>query len=196
MTPAYFPVCLDLRARRCLVVGSGDEAARKAAMLECAGAAVVRLADVAGAPVPLDGLALVVIAGVPLDLATSLSRRCQERFIPVNVVDEPALCSFIMPAVVRRGPLTVAISTGGQSPLLAKLLRLAIDRWLPARLGELAELAGETRALVRDGIVDPSVRLRFWRRMLTGPVARLALAGRMDAARSAAAALIAADRAT
>ncbi|HXQ49912.1 MAG TPA: bifunctional precorrin-2 dehydrogenase/sirohydrochlorin ferrochelatase [Stellaceae bacterium] len=192
MREPYFPVCLDLVGRRCLVVGSNAEAARRSAMVERAGAIVVRLAALAGAPVELDGMALVVISGAPYDQAAALSRRCQDRFIPVNVVDEPTLCSFVMPALVERGSVTVAISTGGRSPLLAKLLRQAIDRILPARLGDLAELAGEARPLVRERIADPSHRLRLWVRVLTGPVAALALAGRKDAARAALAGVVAA----
>ena len=184
MRPPHFPICLDLAGRRCLVLGTDAEASRKAAMLERAGATVLR-ADYADAVPSLDGVALVVIAGLPYTDAAALSRRCQDRSIPVNVVDEPRLCSFLMPAVVSRGPVTVAISTGVRSPLLAKLLRQAIDAFLPQRLGELAELAGAARPLLRERIPDASARRRFWTRMLVGPAAKLALAGEADAARAA-----------
>jgi uroporphyrin-III C-methyltransferase/precorrin-2 dehydrogenase/sirohydrochlorin ferrochelatase len=190
MRAPYFPVSLDLEGRRCLVVGADGEAARKAAALERAGAIVLRRTDLAAAPASLEGLALVVISGVPDGEAASLSGRCQARGIPVNVVDKPRLCSFLMPALVARGPVTVAISTGGRSPLLAKLLRQIIDQLLPGRLGDLAELAGEARPMVREHIADPSDRLRFWTGVLTGSVAKIALTGRKDAARAALARLV------
>ena len=113
-------------------------------MLERAGATVER-ASRADEMLSLDGVSLVVIAGLPYVDAAALSRRCQARAIPVNVVDEPRLCSFLMPAVVHRGPVTVAISTGGRSPLLAMLLRQAIDAFLPHRLGDLAEQGRRAR---------------------------------------------------
>lgn len=185
MRAAHFPVFLDLEGRRCLVVGTDDKSRRKSDILRRAGATVLRYASAPAVPKALDGLALVIVSGGPLDQAADLSRRCRELGIPVNVVDEPVLCSFLMPALVERGPITVAISTGGRSPLLAKLIRHAIDQVLPARLGDLAELAGDARPLVRGQIACPSARLRFWGRMLSGPVARLALSGRMDAARTA-----------
>jgi uroporphyrin-III C-methyltransferase/precorrin-2 dehydrogenase/sirohydrochlorin ferrochelatase len=192
MPAPHLPVCLDLDGRRCLVVGADAEAARKAAILERAGASVVRLAVLSSVPVALDGLALVIVSGAPGERAAEISRRCHMRGIPVNVVDDPRLCSFLMPALVERGPVTVAISTGGRSPLLAKLLREAIDRVLPERLGDLAELAGDARPQVRDHIATPAQRLQFWSRMLTGTVAKLALSGRKDAARAALASLLAA----
>jgi len=183
MPAPHFPVSLDLAGRRCLVIGTVAEAERKAAMLERAGAAVLR-ASGSDEVLSLDGVALVVIAGLPYAEAAALSCRCQARAIPVNVVDEPRLCSFLMPAVVRRGPVTVAISTGGRSPLLAKLLRQAIDAFLPHRLGELADVAGTLRPLLRERLPDAAARQRFWTRMLAGPAARLALAGEAEAVRA------------
>ena len=183
MPAPHFPVSLDLGGRRCLVLGTDAEAECKAAMLERAGATVLRASGTRG--VSLDGVALVVISGLPDAEAELLSRRCQERAIPVNVVDEPRLCSFLMPAVVRRGPVTVAISTGGRSPLLAKLLRQAIDAFLPQRLGELADLAGAVRPQLRARLPDPSARRRFWSRLLSGAAASLALADDADTGRAA-----------
>ncbi len=190
MRAPHLPVCLDLDGRRCLVVGADAEAARKAAILERAGASVLRLVTISGAPVVLGGLALVIVSGAPREQAAEISRRCRARGIPVNVVDDPLLCSFLMPALVDRGPVTVAVSTGGRSPLLAKLLRDVIDRVLPERLGDLAELAGDARPQVRDHIARASQRRQFWLRALTGTVAKLALAGRKDAARAALASLL------
>jgi uroporphyrin-III C-methyltransferase/precorrin-2 dehydrogenase/sirohydrochlorin ferrochelatase len=177
MEISLYPMFLDLSGRHCLVLGSGPEAARKVALLERCGARVVLCAALADAP-PLNGLALAIAAGAPPDDAWALAGSCRQLGIPVNVMDEPRLCSFVMPAIVDRAPVMVAISTGGRSPLLAKLLREVLDRALPARLGALAAFAGRFRGRVRHAIADPAVRLRFWHTVLTGPIAARVLGGR------------------
>jgi uroporphyrin-III C-methyltransferase / precorrin-2 dehydrogenase / sirohydrochlorin ferrochelatase len=160
-----FPVFLDLAGRRCLVLGSGAEAKRKMAMLARAGASVERTL-----PATLDGIALVIVAEVTPETAL-LARQSRERAIPVNVVDRPELCSFFMPAIVERGPLTIAIGTEGTAPALAKGLRQAFERLLPQQLGELAALAGRLRPLVRLRLAEPEARNNFWREFFEGPLA-------------------------
>ena len=91
--------------------------------------------------------------------------------------DRPALCDFILPAIVDRDDVVVAISTGGASPTLAAALRGRIEAVLPERIGELARLAGTFRAQVNALIVDPPPPRGFWRRLVEGPAARLVLAG-------------------
>ncbi|HTX05527.1 MAG TPA: NAD(P)-dependent oxidoreductase, partial [Steroidobacteraceae bacterium] len=118
-----------------------------------------------------------------------VARAAEARGIWVNVMDEPRLCSFLMPALVERGPVTVAISTSGTAPMLARLMREWLDLALPRRLGALAALAGRFRPLVRRRLPDLATRRRFWHRLFTGDVAQRALDGD-DAA--AGAALIAA----
>jgi len=168
---------LDLVGRRCLVLGAGPEAARKADLLERHGASVVRCERYKHAP-SLEGSALAMAAGtIPAD-AHTLAQTCRSLGIPVNVADEPALCSFIMPAIVDRAPVMVAISTGGRSPQLAKLLREVLDGFLPLELGALGTLAGCFRGRVQSAISDPSARRRFWHSTLTGPIAALVFAGR------------------
>lgn len=180
---AVFPIFLELEGRRCLVIGEGGVAASRAAALARAGAAVERSTDFA--PAMLAGAALVLVAGARRALAEEVAREAARRGIPVNVMDEPRLCSFLMPALVERGPVTIAIGTGGAAPMLARLLRQAIDAALPERLGPLAALAGRFRPVVMRRLADPESRRRFWRRVFTGKTARLALAGE-DAAASAA----------
>ncbi|MGH6967781.1 MAG: precorrin-2 dehydrogenase/sirohydrochlorin ferrochelatase family protein [Stellaceae bacterium] len=177
----HFPICLNLAGKRCLVVGVGPEAERKAAALQRAGAQVVATPHFA--PADLDGCALAMAADVTPAVGTVVSRAAQARGIPVNVADRPELCSFITPAVIERAPVTLAISTGGASPALARRLRETLDAIVPRRLGALAALAGEFRLRVRRQIADPARRRAFWDRLLDGPVARLALAGEQDAAR-------------
>lgn len=177
----YFPICLDLAGKRCLMVGAGPEAERKHAAMRRAGAQVVATARFA--PADLDGCALAIVADTDIATAEAVSRAAQARGVLVNVADRPELCSFIMPAVIDRAPVTLAISTGGASPALARRLREALDAIVPRRLGALASLAGEFRRQVRRRILDPAMRRAFWDRLLDGPAARLALAGEQEAAR-------------
>src|SRR5690242_2673457 len=200
----YFPVFLDLKRRRCLVVGGEDAAAAKAALLHRAGAEVAIVAETLSpalrdavrrgdaihlarhfSPPLLDGAALVMVAGETLAVSEAVAQAAQSRGIPVNVMDDARLSSFIMPAIVDRSPVTVAISTGGASPLLASLLRQWLDHVLPRRLGGLAALAGHFRELVRRGLRDGIERRRFWEEILTGETARLALDGNVAAAGAA-----------
>jgi uroporphyrin-III C-methyltransferase/precorrin-2 dehydrogenase/sirohydrochlorin ferrochelatase len=113
------------------------------------------------------------------------------RGIPVNVVDDAVLSSFIMPAIVERPPVTFAIATGGRAPLLASLLKRWLDAHLPLRLGALAVLAGHFRPLVRRKMRDPLLRRRFWERVFGGDVAALALMGEQAAAGAALAEMLA-----
>jgi uroporphyrin-III C-methyltransferase/precorrin-2 dehydrogenase/sirohydrochlorin ferrochelatase len=175
MVRGAFPVFLDLAGRPCLVIGDGAEAERKASLLARAGAVVRRSGDFAAEL--LEDVALVIVAGVPPTVAEAASRAARERGVLVNVVDEPLLCSFIMPAIVDRAPVVIAISTGGAAPGLAAALRRALDRALPRRLGELALLAARFRPLVARRLDDPEARRGFWDRVFAGRVAALALAG-------------------
>jgi len=190
MTPRL-PIFLDLAGLKCLVVGAAAEG--KGELLRRCGAEVVATA---AAPAELAHFALVFAAGLPRDAAIALAVACRACGVPVNVADEPELCSFYMPALVERGPVTVAISTGGTSPALAAALRRRLDHALPRHLGSLAALLGALRPAVRYAIADPAARCAFWRSVLVGPAARLALAGQPRAAAAAlqAALAAAADR--
>ena len=136
----HYVACLDLTGRRCLVVGGGSLADEKAAGLRACGAEVTVAADYE--PALLDGVWLVVCADP--DLGEQVFADAERRRIFCNVADVAQLCSFILPALHRRGPITVAVSTAGASPALAQRLR---DEFA-ARVGaEHERLALELRAL-------------------------------------------------
>ncbi len=179
----HFPAFLDLHGRRVLVMGAGEVAERKAAPLAAAGATVHRAARFA--PALLDGVALAVGADAPEEDLRALSAAAQARGIPVNIVDRPDLCSFIMPAIVDRDPVTVAISTGGAAPVLARIVRQTIEAVLPPTLGALAALAARMSAAVRRALPEIGARRRFLERIFAGQPADLALAGRTGEAEAA-----------
>jgi uroporphyrin-III C-methyltransferase/precorrin-2 dehydrogenase/sirohydrochlorin ferrochelatase len=95
-----------------------------------------------------------------------------------NVVDDLPLCTFIMPAIVDHAPVTIAIGSSGNSPVLARWVKGLIETLLPSRLGALAELAGRWRKRVHDAVPDATERRHFWERVVTGAVADHAFAGR------------------
>ncbi len=184
----HFPAFLDLRGRTVLLLGSGEVAARKAEPLRRAGA-IIRQAD-SFAPAMLDGVVLAVGADAPEAALQALSEAAQARGIPVNVVDRPALCSFITPAIIDRAPVTVAVSTGGAAPVLARMIRQRIETLLPPAIGTLAALAERFQAAIRARLPDLAARRRFLDAALTGAPADLALAGRVEEAEAAFAAAL------
>ena len=196
------PVFLDVRGEPCLVVGGGDVAARKTALLLRAGARVTVLAPALGpafqphlgrgvvhsaAPFStgdLSGYALVFAATDDQAVNRDVAAAARARRIPVNVVDQPALCSFIMPSIVDRSPVIVAVSSGGASPVLARLLRARLETVIPAGYGRLAALVQSFRDEVKTRL-EPRARRRFWERVLQGPIAELVFSGRDAEARHA-----------
>ncbi len=191
-----FPLFLTLQGRRALIVGGGEAAARKAELLLKAGAQVSLIAGTVGGEIAqliseghiswagcnfhdseLDGVSLVIVASEDDSEQARVSAAAQTRCLPVNVVDRPALSSFIMPAIVDRAPVTIAISTAGTAPALARRIRAEIERTLPAALGRLARFADVFREQVRRTLAVPRARRRFWDRVFEGRVGELALAG-------------------
>ena len=191
-----FPLFMSLKDRRTLVVGGGEMAARKVELLLAAGAQVNLIAEsvtgelaqlIAEARITwagrtfddgdLVGVSLVIVASEDEPLQMRVSALAQRYCVPVNVVDRPALSSFTMPAIVDRGPITVAISTGGAAPALARKLRAEIERALPAAIGRLARFAEIFRAQVRRTLPETARRRIFWDRVFEGRVGELALAG-------------------
>lgn len=199
----HLPAFLDIAGRPCLVIGGGDVAARKIALLERAGGRVHVTSpklvpslsrDVAAgrirhlsdnfSPDQLDGSALVIAATSDRALNAHVSWEAQRRGIPVNVVDDPALCTFQVPAIVDRAPVLIAISTGGASPVLARWVRRRIEGFLPVALGRLAELADRWRPAAKSHLASVDARKAFWESVFDGPAAQLALDGRNDDADS------------
>jgi uroporphyrin-III C-methyltransferase/precorrin-2 dehydrogenase/sirohydrochlorin ferrochelatase len=199
----FLPIFLNIRGEPCLVVGGGAVAARKCAQLLRAGARVTIHApeldgafdaDLAAGRIThraarfrdedVAGYALVIAATDDDAVNRAVAAAARARRIPVNVVDRPALCSFIMPSIVERAPVIVAVSSGGASPVLARLLRARLETLIPAGYGRLAALAAAFREQVKARF-RPSERRRFWERVLQGPIAEMVFSGRDAEARSA-----------
>jgi uroporphyrin-III C-methyltransferase/precorrin-2 dehydrogenase/sirohydrochlorin ferrochelatase len=178
----FLPIFLNVRGQPCLVVGTGQVASRKAALLRRAGAQVTMTTEFREEE--LDRYALVIAATSNQEVNRAVADAAKARHIPVNVVDQPALCSFILPSIIERAPLVVAVSSGGASPVLARLLRARLESLIPAAYGRLAALAAEFRDRVKARFKGPE-RRRFWERTLQGPIAELVLNGRDAEARKA-----------
>lgn len=181
----HFPAFFALSGRTCLVVGTTAAARRKATMLREAGACVRQVGAAQFDPHQLAGCTLAVVATGDDAADRSAAGDAAARGVPVNVVDRPDLSSFIVPAVIDRAPLTIAISSGGAAPSLARLLRARIETLIPAAYGDLAGLAQRWRVRVHAAIVDGATRRRFWDAVFTGSISRLVFAGRTDDAEHA-----------
>jgi uroporphyrin-III C-methyltransferase/precorrin-2 dehydrogenase/sirohydrochlorin ferrochelatase len=178
----FLPIFLNVRGEPCLVVGAGQVASRKAALLRRAGARVTMTTEFREEELGRYALAIAATSDQEVNRAVAAAARA--RRIPVNVVDQPALCSFILPSIIERAPLTVAVSSGGASPVLARLLRARLESLIPAAYGRLATLAGAYRERVKARFKPPE-RRRFWERVLQGPIAELVFSGRDAEARGA-----------
>lgn len=198
------PISLVVVGKRCVVVGGGEVAARKAQMLRKAQARVEVVAPDLGdnlarlaqrgevlhlakrfAPEQLDGAALAIAATDDQAVNEAVHAAAFAQHIPVNVVDQPRLCTFAMPAIIDRSPLLIAISSNGAAPVLARLLRARLESLIPAGLGKLAALAERYRSLVKRRIADPESRRLFWERVFGGSISELALGGEEERARTA-----------
>jgi uroporphyrin-III C-methyltransferase/precorrin-2 dehydrogenase/sirohydrochlorin ferrochelatase len=150
-----------------------------------AAAHAITLAERAYAAGDLEGVCVVIAATNDAEVNARVAADARARAIPVNVVDSPALCSFIMPAIIDRSPVLVAVSTAGASPVLARTTRARIEAALPHGLGRLAEFAARHRAEVKRRIREAGARRAFWEHVLDGEIGALVLAQR-DAAADAA----------
>jgi len=194
----YLAAFLDVRGKAGLVVGGGEIAARRTATLLRSGMRVTVVAPElcetlaqwaqAGAiahrarcfePADLEGAAIVVAATGDSRVNAAVASGAKLLRIAVNVVDDPSLCTFIMPAVVDRMPLQVAVSTAGASPVIARRVGELIERAVPEGFARLAALAARYRAASLRRWPEPRERARFWERVLDGQIADLALAGRV-----------------
>jgi uroporphyrin-III C-methyltransferase/precorrin-2 dehydrogenase/sirohydrochlorin ferrochelatase len=182
----HLPLFFDLAGRRVVVVGEGAAADRRADLVRSAGAVVQRIVSPTLQASDFRGAVAAFIATGDADRDAAAQRAAKSAGVPVNVADRPALCDFILPAIVDRDEIVVAVSTGGASPTLATILRGRIEAVLPERLGAVARLAATFRAQVAALITEPARRRAFFRRLVEGPAARLALAGDDAGARRAA----------
>jgi uroporphyrin-III C-methyltransferase/precorrin-2 dehydrogenase/sirohydrochlorin ferrochelatase len=193
----YLPIFLAVQKKHCLVVGGGEVAARKTDMLKRAGAAVTVVAPelvtslsdlhdrgeiqyVAArfSAEQLDGMTVVIAATDDETVNRKVAEAAASRNIPVNVVDRPALCTFVFPSIIDRSPIVVAISSAGASPVLARHLRAKLETIIPASYGKLAELARRFREKVKNKFRTTDDRRRFWEKVLEGPIAEFVYTGR------------------
>jgi len=178
----HFPIFLDLRGRDVLVVGDGEVAHRKAESLERCGA-MVRRAERFDASY-LAGCALAIGTVAPAEDLAALSREARKAGIPVNIVDQPELCSFITPSIIDRHPITIAVSSAGTAPTLARLIRQQIEALIPPAYGRLALLADRFKSAMRRTFPDVAQRRGVLDSLLTGAAAQLVFAGREGEAAS------------
>ncbi len=192
----YFPVFFDLKGQKVLVVGGGEVALRKVSLLQPTGARVTlvaprihpELAERAAAgtltiesrefiPGDLDDMRLVIVATSRRALNRWIANLCDARALPVNVVDDRATSRFIVPAIVDRDPVLVAVSTGGTSPVLARRLRERLEAIIPKGIGELAAWLRDLRPASRRRLRTTDERRRFFEAVIDGDAARRFIAG-------------------
>jgi uroporphyrin-III C-methyltransferase/precorrin-2 dehydrogenase/sirohydrochlorin ferrochelatase len=197
----YLPLFFDLREREVLLIGGGAVALRKARLLLRAGARITlvshRVLPELETLLELNrGLVIIgeyhpeLLAGKVLAVAATDDDRLNERVhfdaseqnVPVNVVDTPALCTFVFPAIVDRSPIVIGISSAGRSPVLARLLRAKLESWIPTGYGRLGQLVGRFRDRVKARFGSVEERRLFWEAVLQGPVAERVFAGQEGAA--------------
>ncbi len=196
------PIFFNIKNRHCVVIGGGEVAMRKVAMLLKADADVTvvspeichELQDLVAARKikyekayfvenQLQGVCLVVAAtdDAMTNEAVSISAKAQN--IPVNVVDAPDLCTFTMGSIIDRSPVVIAVSSEGNAPVLARYIRTKIETMLPAGYGRIAAIAGEFRDQVKAKFATTQARRRFWEDVLQGPMVERVLSGQEQAAR-------------
>ena len=178
----FFPLFVDITDKNCVVVGGGNTAARKIRKLLLFNARVTVIApficnEIAETEVITinkrrfideDTESAFLVVGATNDRSVNLriSQICRGKNIPVNIVDDPSLCSFYFPAVVRKAPVTVAVSTDGEAPLLARFLREKIENLIDDNIIETAEKISECRKKLPDIFPDETVRKKILETLL------------------------------
>ena len=198
----YLPIFYEITDKPCVVIGAGGIAARKADLLHQAGARVSVISPELGEEMlrfhqqdkivwlprnfeagDLTDYFLVIAATSDKLVNEQIAAEALELKIPCNVVDNPDLCSFIMPSIINRDPVQIAVSTGGASPVLARLIRTNLESCTPSAYGKLAKLVEKYRDQVKSTFPRVVERRKFWESILEGPVSEHIFAGRNDDAR-------------
>jgi len=191
-----YPIFMNLQEQACLVVGGGPVALRKIRLMLSAGANITVIApelckdlhDEFGRQIDykprifrdsdIEGYRLITAATNDERVNQHISELAQASNVPVNVVDQPALCSFITPSIVDRSPVVIAISTGGGAPVLARILRSKLEAFIPATYGRLAATMNLYRDKLKEAVPKERDRRRFWERVVHGPIAEQFFSGR------------------
>jgi len=198
----HLPIFFQIKNKLCLVVGGGSIAARKVSLLLKAQAEVtvvspelcheLKLLQEEGKiqhvarefeDMDLENCVAVIAATDAPRVNERVSQLAQQLRVPVNVIDKPELGSFIMPSIIDRSPVMIAVSTGGSSPVLARLIRTRLEGSIPAAYGHLAQLVESFRDKVKAAFPNVKSRRNFWERILEGTVAELVFTGHGDDAR-------------
>ncbi len=199
----HFPIFLDLNDRPCIVIGGGSVASRKITNLLTAHAKVIVISpsvtsDIQQLAKNNDitliqrdfekadiALAFLIIAATDnKTINAEIAALAHAANTPVNVADDPSLCSFIFPSILDRSPVTIAVSTGGASPVLARQLRMKLETMIPSACGRLAGITEEYREKVKRHFPKQEQRKAFWENALKGTFAELVYAGQDSVARS------------
>lgn len=197
----HLPIFFDVKQQLCVVIGGGEIATRKVSLL-CRAQAKVQVVSPELCPAlknmladgkiehisktyadsDLDNAVLVIGATDNLDVNRQIAQTAKSKGIPVNVVDNPDDGNFIMPSIIDRSPVVAAVSTGGSSPVLARMIRTRLESLIPAGYGRLAELASKFRKRVKEAFDNSEDRRRFWDCIFQGGVAERVFSGHFDEA--------------
>ena len=193
----YFPIFTDIKNQECLIIGGGDIALRKITLLLKANAKIkciaktccdsikkldIEIVERAFEISDIKRQKLIVCATDDKELNTLVAKIAGEKNIFINVVDSPNLCTFIMPSIIDRSPVVIAITSSGKAPVLARLIRGKLESTIPAAYGKLADLAGGFRDKVKAKFESIEDRRYFWESIFSGKVAELVFSGRSDEA--------------
>ena len=198
----HLPIFINLKQKPVLVVGGGDIALRKINLLIKAQAKVdclspffcegmnslsrdnyVNLINKSFEPADIKDYSIIIAATDDATVNSSISSIAHDKRIPVNVVDSPTLSSFIMPSIVDRSPVIIAVSSAGKAPVLARIIRAKLETVIPSSYGILAEIAGEYRQRVKDRFSQIKDRRAFWETAFSGVIAEKVFSGRINEAK-------------
>ena len=200
----YLPLFLDIKNKPCLIVGGGVIAERKVSILARAQASITIIAPDITSEIKrklgeqitwlekkftVDDLAsdlsnyqIVIAATDDRKVNAEVAQLCRDKKILINTADDSKNCDFILPSIIDRSPVQIAVSTGGASPVLARMLRTKLENCTPASYGHLAKLIEDNRVRVKEKFSTIDQRRKFWEQVLQGPIAELVFANQSSAA--------------
>lgn len=197
----YYPIFVEMTNRPCVVVGGGVVAEKKAEALLNAGATVtvispsltgllhsqaeagkIRYVGREYRPGDLNGFEMVFVATDDKKVNSVVAQEARERGVWINAADDPSHCDFILPSVLQRGDLVVAVATGGSSPALSRAIREELESYFTKDYAELTEVAAEVRRELRQRSVSPGAKA--WRQALGEGFRRLIAEGKREEAKA------------